>query len=750
MWLLSLSDDGIYRLTEFSNNSIIPPYAILSHTWIQAAAAEPTFRDLREGSGQEKPGYKKIQFCGEQARRDGLRYFWVDTCCINKESYSELSHAIRSMFRWYRTAARCYVYLSDVHNSEHTAVPISWDSEFYKSRWFTRGWTLQELLAPRSVEFFSSKLARLGDKSSLRQQICEITGVPVSALQGDLLSQFSKEERFKWSSSRETSRPEDRAYSMLGIFDIEMPLAYDEGAGNAFRRLGEAIERRERCTRELRLSDPRDDKKRIEENKGGLSEDVYCWILQNSEFQQWLSAEQSSILWIKGDPGKGKTMLLCGIINELQKLGSNIPILSYFFCQATDRRADNANAVLRGLIFVLVCQWPSLASFIQADYDTAGANLFEDVNARVALTRILLSMLEDPTLDGACVMIDALDECSLDQPKLLDFVVTASSRCSRVKWIVSSRNSPNIENAINRAADVVRLSLELNEASVSAAVSAYTRMKVKWLAKRNKYNHDEQDAVQRNLEYSAHGTFLWIALVCQELLDVAGWEARQTSKEFPSGLDTLYRMMIEQMSRSKRSTICKEVLAIASVVRRPLALEEMSSFVSGGPPISTHYEAWAHIVQSCGSFLTLRKDTIYFVHQSAQDFLLNQAHHDIYPSGIGHVHHVIFQLSLDLVFQILHRDMYDLRDPAFSIEHVNPPPARDPLALVRYSCVHWFDHLLEYFIRVDKITLHDRGLIDRFLRKCLLFWLEASSLCRSIGNAKATFAQLEHLVKPEV
>jgi hypothetical protein len=139
-----------------------------------------------DGTRKKKVGYKKIRFCGEQARRDGLQYFWVDTCCINKANHAELSQAINSMFHWYRNASQCYVYLSDIPsppfgtNDEFN--PQSWDSDFWKSKWFTQGWTLQELLALSSVEFFSQERERLGDKCSLKQQIHEITGIPVSAL----------------------------------------------------------------------------------------------------------------------------------------------------------------------------------------------------------------------------------------------------------------------------------------------------------------------------------------------------------------------------------------------------------------------------------------------------------------------------------------------------------------------------------------------------------------------------------------
>ena len=155
MRLLQSDSDGNLSLTE-SFEDDIPEYAILSHRW---EAGEVTFKDLIDGTSKGKAGYGKIQFCGEQARRDELEYFWVDTCCIDKSSSAELSEAINSMFRWYQKAARCYVYLSDVWTGDRKASDASaectWESAFRASKWFTRGWTLQELLAPRSVEFFS-------------------------------------------------------------------------------------------------------------------------------------------------------------------------------------------------------------------------------------------------------------------------------------------------------------------------------------------------------------------------------------------------------------------------------------------------------------------------------------------------------------------------------------------------------------------------------------------------------------------
>ena len=241
MRLLELKDNGKFSLT---NDIVIdiPPYAILSHTWGRDNE-EVTFKDLMESSGNAKAGYKKLQFCREQAARDGLQYFWVDTCCIDKSNNTELSEAINSMFRWYRNTAKCYVYLSDVSApvSHEKSSQQPWEPAFRKSRWFTRGWTLQELIAPTSVEFFSKEGERLGNKTSLERYIHETTGIPVKVLRGDSLFAFSITERLSWAEKRETTRKEDKAYSLLGIFDVYMPLIYGEGRESAFRRLREEI-----------------------------------------------------------------------------------------------------------------------------------------------------------------------------------------------------------------------------------------------------------------------------------------------------------------------------------------------------------------------------------------------------------------------------------------------------------------------------------------------------------------------------
>jgi hypothetical protein len=236
MRLLKYGDDNVLHMTaDLVGTDVIPPYAILSHTWEEGQ--EVLFDDWNNETNKNTLGFRKILFCAQQARRDGLTHFWVDTCCINKTSSAELTEAINSMFKWYQRAALCYVYLADVS----TTSSIKPWAAIEKSRWFTRGWTLQELLAPALVQFFTRDGVLLGDKISLSESISKRTGIPISALQGTPLEEFDIDERMRWAKGRETRREEDEIYSLLGIVGVNLPLIYGEERDGASRRLQIAI-----------------------------------------------------------------------------------------------------------------------------------------------------------------------------------------------------------------------------------------------------------------------------------------------------------------------------------------------------------------------------------------------------------------------------------------------------------------------------------------------------------------------------
>ncbi|OJD35279.1 het domain-containing protein [Diplodia corticola] len=226
------------ELREFSHSSS-KQYAILSHRWRDE---EITFQDLSGDmrSVSMKKGYQKLESACRQATRGGFRYIWVDTCCMNKDSSAELSEAINSMYRWYHEAEVCYAYLFDVPDGVDPHADPS--AKFANSEWFRRGWTLQELVAPRKMVFFSQGWKQLGTKASLKDILAKITGIGTGVLDGTMDPMaVSVATRMSWAASRHTSRPEDEAYSLMGLFNVNMPMLYGEGSEKAFIRLQEHI-----------------------------------------------------------------------------------------------------------------------------------------------------------------------------------------------------------------------------------------------------------------------------------------------------------------------------------------------------------------------------------------------------------------------------------------------------------------------------------------------------------------------------
>jgi hypothetical protein len=247
------------EIREFLSDSDIEPYAILSHTWAEEEVTFEDFQSLPNASLTAKKGYAKIDNCCLQAAADGYDWAWVDTyvlggpvgrstfgqtadgharCCIDKRSSAELSEAINSMFRWYQKSAVCYTYFADV---QAHVDPDMLHAELAGARWFTRGWTLQELLAPRDMVLYAQDWKRFGTRSALHDSLSQITGIETAYLCGSLpLDAASVSKRMSWAARRNTSKTEDLAYCLLGLFDVNMPLLYGEGK-KAFRRLQEEI-----------------------------------------------------------------------------------------------------------------------------------------------------------------------------------------------------------------------------------------------------------------------------------------------------------------------------------------------------------------------------------------------------------------------------------------------------------------------------------------------------------------------------
>lgn len=213
----------------------IPPYAILSHTWSDDPEDEVLLSDVQRGTSGRKPAYAKLKKALDRAKLDGYGWLWIDTCCIDQTSNVEVSEAVNSMYKYYKKSTKCYAFLADVQ-SEVVG------EDFKKARWWRRGWTLQELLAPPRLEFFTNEWRSMGYRDVLHAEITEITGIEREYLTGNFpIEQASVAKRMSWAAARETRREEDIAYSLIGLFDVNMPMLYGEGATRAFLRLQEEI-----------------------------------------------------------------------------------------------------------------------------------------------------------------------------------------------------------------------------------------------------------------------------------------------------------------------------------------------------------------------------------------------------------------------------------------------------------------------------------------------------------------------------
>lgn len=503
--------------------------------------------------------------------------------------------------------------------------------------------------------------------------------------------------------------------------------------------------------KDLRITDPRDDKVRIQRTKGGLLQESYRWILDHEDYRRWHDDEQSRLLWIKGDPGKGKTMLLCGIVDELEKLPAGTYILSYFFCQATDVRLNSATAVLRGLMYQLLDQEPSLIGCVQKKYDHAGKQLFEDINSWDALSQILLSILQELSSQNIYLVVDALDECETNLDQLLHLIVQISSS-SQAKWILSSRNRRDIEQLILPTESRTRLSLELKENAehVSHAVNVYIAQCISKLPGL-KEDPALQDQVQNEMRLKANGTFLWVALVVQELREAKAqsWEILEIMNDVPAGLDELYERMMKLIQRlgRKNPVFCRKLLSTVTAAYRPLHLAELQALADLPPNISNIRQNLIAVAALCGSFITIRDNIVYLIHQSAKDFLTR--HISLFPSDMAQERTSIALRSIQVMSITLRRDIYNLLAPGFPIEDVKTPDP-DPLASARYSCIHWVAHLAHGNpggLGQDGRNAELSDLVHEFLKKHYLHWLEALSILRSMSPGILSVSRLLSLVQ---
>ncbi|KAF2197542.1 HET-domain-containing protein, partial [Delitschia confertaspora ATCC 74209] len=680
MRLLELSENGELSFTEFPAGDTIPHYAILSHTW-GAENEEVQFEDIEKGTAKRKNGYNKIQFCGNQARKDGLKYFWVDTCCINKSDIRELQTALNSMFRWYQKAATCYVYLSDVLDGvsdRDDELSRGWKRDFRKSRWFIRGWTLQELIAPTSVQFFSKECQRLGDKESEEQTLCEITQIPLKALRGSPLSDFTVEERMSWARSRQTKYEEDAAYSLLGIFGVSMTPNYGEGKESAFSRLRRKIKRREvDLTRQHIAVEPSSSfymdestktrllipNQMVEGNRPPLSEEqrnmlfdslrfdqidarqrnikkahakTCKWLLTKPEYLDWLDAtkldEHNGFLWIKGNPGTGKSTLMNFAFTTTRTKMKDRIVISFFFNARGDELEKSTIGMYRSVLLQLLERLPALKCVLNSPGLSTPSTIIYHQWSTESLKALLEQAIQLLGKTSVICFIDALDEC--EEPQIRDMIsffekVGELTVSSGIKFHVcfSSRHYPHI--TIRKNINLVLERQKGHEQDIMDYVNSELKIEDSELAKQ----------IREELQEKASGIFMWVALVVDILnkeFDGGRIHAlRQRLRDIPADLHQLFCDILTRDSQYRDELI----LCIQWVLftKHPLKPEQLYFAILSGVDDQPLQKWDSELItmdiiakfilnssKGLAEITNSKAPRVQFIHESVKDFLLKE------------------------------------------------------------------------------------------------------------------------------
>lgn len=393
-------------------------------------------------------------------------------------------------------------------------------------------------------------------------------------------------------------------------------------------------------------------------------------------------------------------MLMCHIINYLQKEGHR---LLYYFCQAT--RKTTAIDVVRGLLWMLLTQDRSLIGPLRQDYEQKGKMLFQDSNSLGVLGAMLTGILSNNRDAKIAIVIDALDECDTGLDHLLHLLVQLSKS---TRTVVSSRNWPNIANGLSVAREKLHIVLERNDDKVSGAVGVYIRRKVDQLATLKGYDQKTYNEVSTYLRHWANGTFLWVSLVCQQLADneVSAADTYGILRSYPKDLDELYRRIMAQISRLRpeRRYLCFKMLSLLCSCCYPIDLSGLAFILEAGLSLE-------QITKECRGLLVFQSSAVYFVHQSAKEFLLRESPKTNVFGGAGYQHTWVLTRLIHAMSTSLGRNMMD----TFR--------AGTPMALLQYACVYWIDH----FIKSDPNRQEQQVIVYSFLEKHFLHWVETLS-----------------------
>lgn len=518
----------------------------------------------------------------------------------------------------------------------------------------------------------------------------------------------------------------------------------------------------DRCLKYMRHSGyvPEDQKTNAERRKEQLFEPACEWIFKNSEFQQWRDGAYPPGLWLHGGPGKGKTKLLCSVLNHLLDSARVAPISSdpslvvtYSFFSDSDGDRE-ASFVVATLIHGLAKQQPSYLRLISEAYDHENKYPFQGKRPFTALAGILKDMLKNnPTRARIILVVDALDECKTDTDldQLLDLILETSS-IQNVRWFVSSRGLATIHQKFDSPDTKMRkLSLDQTGEDIQQAVQAYINHRMGSLH-RLRMSEEKKEELQNQLLRKAGGTFLWLSIVMAELKKGNSWNTNRVVEGLSGDLKSLYESLLQKLlgnlDLGENSEVDKEVfhktLATTTAALRPLYIEELKE-LAGFPEEIDEISQVEEVIDKCGAFLTRQNNQVFLIHLSAKEFLTPEKLQSAFQSNPLDIHSHLFFRSMSAMEGNLKRDIYNLEKPGIGFHGTDLTPTPDPLSGLKYSCIHWIDHLEQ--VQKEEPSHHQAQQAVRcFIEKYFLYWLEAMSLQREIGKAFRTVGKLRRLM----
>ncbi|KAI9857277.1 MAG: hypothetical protein M1813_008315 [Trichoglossum hirsutum] len=748
MRLLLLEDDGEFSLTnDLVGDDTIPPYAILSHTW-GSDDEEVTFNDLTNGTGKNKPGYRKIRFCRKQAANDGLQFFWVDTCCIDKSSSAELSEAINSMFNWYQDAAKCYVYLADVSVSTSDGddkFSWRWKPAFKKSRWFTRGWTLQELIAPISVEFFSVEGERLGDKKSLEQTLHKITGIATQALLGCPLSYFSTDERMLWAAKRRTKREEDAVYSLLGIFNIHMSLIYGEGYQKALSRLLKKI--KDSNSINLPIANGASFDSHAEEHNARCLHDTRVELLD--QIMEWAKDRNSKpIFWLNGMAGTGKSTIARSVA---QLLADNGQLGASFFFKKGEGNRGNATRFFTTIATDLMVRMPEMVPGIRKAIDaipTIFEKVLKDQFEQLILQPLLGAGYAPSRSLNLVAVVDALDEC--EREKDIEVILQLLARFKDVRPIslrifVTSRPELPIRLGFKQISDGIYQDILLHEVqkeSIEGDITLFLEHELREIRMRRSLSSDwpTKDQIQ-TLAQMAIPLFIFAATACRYIGDKRDNPRKRLNlvlgyQKTASKLDKTYLPILNQLvddedeeNKERWASEFQEIVGSIVVLESPLSVVSLAHLL-GIPKDDVSCR-----LDSLHSVLSIHDSQdvpVRLLHLSFRDFLVDPQKKGKSSFWVDEreTHERLANKCLELLSSPdgLQQNICKLLNPGTLRSKIDEQTIAICLSPeLQYACRYWVHHLER-----SSCHIHNEDPIHLFLQKYFLYWLEAMSL---IGEA---------------